>query len=42
MNLLLQVGVNRSGIGKEMHDIAARRNQKKVTGGNGRVIQGRR
>jgi hypothetical protein len=42
INLLLQVGVNQSSIGKEMHDIAARRNQKKGSANGGRVIQGRR
>jgi YidC/Oxa1 family membrane protein insertase len=42
INLLLQVGVNQSSIGKEMHDIAARRNQKKSSANGGRVIQGRR
>jgi YidC/Oxa1 family membrane protein insertase len=51
INLLLQVGVNQSKMGKEMHDIAARRNQKGGGGGNnpkkssvagGKVIQGKR
>jgi YidC/Oxa1 family membrane protein insertase len=41
INLLLQVGVNQSKMGKEMHDIAARRSQKKGSPG-ARVIQGRR
>ena len=42
INLVLQLGVNQSKMGKEMHDIAARRNQKKSSSGNQRVIQGRR
>jgi len=42
INLLLQIGVNQSKMGKEMHDIAARRNQKKSSAGAGRVIQGKR
>ena len=42
INLLLQLGVNQSKIGKEMHEIAARRNQKKSSGGGQRVIQGKR
>ena len=42
INLVLQLGINQSKIGKEMHDIAARRNQKKSSGGTGRVIQGQR
>lgn len=45
INLFMQIGINRSKIGKEMHDLAARRAAKKLTkGGNAspRVIQGRR
>jgi YidC/Oxa1 family membrane protein insertase len=42
INLLLQLGVNQSSMGKEMHEIAARRNQKKSSGTGQRVIQGRR
>jgi YidC/Oxa1 family membrane protein insertase len=42
INLLLQLGVNQSSMGKEMHEIAARRNQKKSSGTSQRVIQGRR
>jgi len=42
INLLLQIGVNQSKMGREMHDIAARRNQKKSSAGAGRVIQGKR
>lgn len=47
INLIMQVAINRSAIGKEMHEIAARRAAKKLGGGKGgnvnqRVIQGRR
>lgn len=47
INLGLQVAINNSKIGKEMHEIAARRAAKKSGGGKGgnvnqRVIQGRR
>ena len=46
INLIMQVAINNSKIGKEMHEIAARRAQKKLgnKGGNAnaRVIQGRR
>ncbi len=45
INLVMQVAINRSKIGKEMHEIAARRAAKKLNkGGNAspRVIQGRR
>ena len=45
INLIMQVAINRSKIGKEMHEIAARRAAKKLPkGGNTspRVIQGRR
>ncbi len=45
INLIMQVAINRSKIGKEMHEIAARRAAKKLPkGGNAspRVIQGRR
>jgi YidC/Oxa1 family membrane protein insertase len=45
INLIMQVAINRSKIGKEMHEIAARRAAKKLNkGGNTspRVIQGRR
>ena len=41
INLLLQIGINRSHYGKEMHAIAAKRAAKKA-GGSGRTIQGRR
>ncbi len=40
INLAIQVGINQSSIGKEMHAIAARRAAKKAPGP--RVIQGRR
>ncbi len=39
--LIMQLGVNRSKLGKEMHAIAARRAMKKA-GANPRVLQGRR
>jgi YidC/Oxa1 family membrane protein insertase len=45
INLIMQLAINRSAIGKEMHDIAARRAAKKANkGGNvsPKVIQGRR
>jgi len=43
INLALQILVNQSSIGKEMHAIAARRAQKKTNPGAGqKVIQGRR
>ncbi len=49
INLLLQLTINQSSMGKEMHDIAARRNQKgggsnqkKSNVAPGRVIQGKR
>jgi YidC/Oxa1 family membrane protein insertase len=45
INLIMQVAINQSKIGKEMHEIAARRAAKKLPkGGNTspRVIQGRR
>jgi YidC/Oxa1 family membrane protein insertase len=43
INLLMQVGINQSSMGKEMHEIAARRHQKKSSSGSSpRVIQGRR
>ncbi len=41
INLALQVGINRSSMGKEMHAIAARRAAKKGESG-ARTIQGRR
>jgi YidC/Oxa1 family membrane protein insertase len=40
INLVLQLGINQSSMGKEMHAIAARRAQKKGSGS--RVIQGRK
>ncbi len=43
INLGIQVAINQSKIGREMHEIAARRAQKKSSGtGSPRVIQGRR
>jgi YidC/Oxa1 family membrane protein insertase len=45
INLAMQVAINNSKMGKEMHDIAARRAAKKLAKGgnaNPRVIQGRR
>ena len=47
INLIMQVAINQSKIGKEMHEIATRRAAKKLGGGKGgnvspRVIQGRR
>jgi len=46
INLLMQVAINRSGIGKEMHEIASRRAAKKLGNKGGsvspKVIQGRR
>jgi YidC/Oxa1 family membrane protein insertase len=42
INLLLQISINQSSMGKEMHAIAERRNQKKGSVGNARVVQGRR
>jgi YidC/Oxa1 family membrane protein insertase len=47
INLIMQVAINNSKIGKEMHEIAARRAAKKLGAGKGgnvnqKVIQGRR
>jgi len=45
INLIMQVAINNSKIGKEMHEISARRAAKKLAKGGGasqRVIQGRR
>ncbi|MGH9600152.1 MAG: membrane protein insertase YidC [Terracidiphilus sp.] len=41
INLAIQVGINQSGMGKEMHEISARRAAKKKAGGQ-RAIQARR
>jgi len=41
INLALQLGINQSSMGKEMHAIAAKRAAKKA-GANPRIIQGRR
>ncbi|HZB88747.1 MAG TPA: membrane protein insertase YidC [Terracidiphilus sp.] len=42
INLMLQLGINQSSMGKEMHAIAARRAQKKSSGNSQRTIQGRK
>jgi len=42
INLAIQVAINQSKIGKEMHEIAARRAVKKAGGKSAQVIQGRR
>ncbi len=43
INLAIQVGINQSSMGKEMHAISARRSQKKTSSaGAPRVVQGRR
>ena len=43
INLTIQIGINQSSMGKEMHAITARRAQKKTSAGSApRVIQGRR
>jgi YidC/Oxa1 family membrane protein insertase len=43
INLAIQVGINQSSMGKEMHAISARRSNKKNGGSTGpRVVQGRR
>jgi YidC/Oxa1 family membrane protein insertase len=42
INLAIQIGINQSSIGKEMHAIAARRAQKKSSNSSPRVVQGRR
>jgi YidC/Oxa1 family membrane protein insertase len=42
INLGIQVGINQSHIGKEMHAIAAKRAVKKNGGGRAKTIQGRR
>jgi len=41
INLLIQLGINQSSIGKEMHEIAAKRAIKK-SGGKPPTIQGKR
>ena len=40
INLALQIGINQSSFGREMHEIAARRAAKK--GGNSQIIRGKR
>jgi YidC/Oxa1 family membrane protein insertase len=43
INLALQLAINQSSMGKEMHAIAARRQSKKIGGGSGqKTIQGRK
>jgi YidC/Oxa1 family membrane protein insertase len=45
ISLIMQVSINRSKLGQEMHDLAVKRAAKKkgsVTASTGRVIQGRR
>jgi YidC/Oxa1 family membrane protein insertase len=42
LNLGIQMAINRSKIGREMHEIALRRAQKKTSSASPRVIQGRR
>jgi YidC/Oxa1 family membrane protein insertase len=42
INLAMQLGINQSRIGKEMHDIAAKRAAKKLGGGKPPTIAGRR
>jgi len=43
INLAIQIGINQSPIGKEMHAIAAKRAAKKLGGGGGpKTIQGRK
>ncbi len=41
INLAMQLGINQSSIGKEMHAIAAKRAAKKL-GANPKTIKGRR
>jgi YidC/Oxa1 family membrane protein insertase len=42
INLAMQLAINKSALGKEMHEIAARRAAKKKSSTGGRVIQARR
>jgi YidC/Oxa1 family membrane protein insertase len=42
INLTLQLGINRSKMGKEMHAIAMKRASKKLASGGPKVIQGKR
>jgi len=42
INLAIQLGINQSSMGKEMHAIAAKRQQKKSSGSAPRTIQARR
>jgi len=42
MNLGIQLAINESKIGKEMHEIAAKRQARKLGNGRGKTIQGRK
>jgi YidC/Oxa1 family membrane protein insertase len=42
INLAIQLGINQSHIGKEMHEIALKRAAKKIGGGGAKTIQGRK
>jgi len=42
INLLLQVGINQSHYGKEMHEIAAKRAAKKLGSSGPKTLQGKR
>ena len=42
INLAIQIGINQSSMGKEMHAIAARRAAKKNASNGPKVVQGRR
>jgi YidC/Oxa1 family membrane protein insertase len=42
INLALQLSINQSKMGKEMHDIAAKRAAKKTSSANSKTIQARR
>jgi len=42
INLGIQLAINKSKMGKEMHDIAAKRQARKLGGGKGKTIQGKK
>ena len=42
INLGIQMAINKSKMGKEMHEIAAKRQARKLGGGKGKTIQGRK
>ena len=42
INLGIQLAINKSKMGKEMHEIAAKRQARKLGGGKGKTIQGRK